>query len=185
MIFNKLFNRNKKAGPNPFGRTVRDLDLGYIFEYNLETWEVKEVYEYDWGNNDFTREYKISDGKSTKFLAVEEDDTLELVVSEKVNIRKVQTDLQKLILENEVPPETLRYDNKEFYLDDESPGYFRKLPSEDDEDWEEFIAWDYYDEDEKYNLTIEQWGDRSFEASYGKRIMEFEISDILPREQKK
>lgn len=179
MIFDKLFNR-KKEEPNPFGRTVRDLDLGYIFEYNLKSWEVAEVYEYDWGDNNFTKEFKVTDGQSTKYLTVDEDDELEIVLADKISIRKVQSDLQKVIMENETPPETLKYENREYHLDEECPGYFRKLPSKNDEDWEEFIAWEYYDDDEQYTLTIEQWGDRSFDAAHGKLLKEFEISDILP-----
>mgnify|MGYP001352236522 CR=1 FL=1 len=181
-MFN-LFNKKKKEEPNPFGRTVRDLDQGYIFEYDLRSWEVKKVYEYDWGHNDFTREYKISDGSETFYLNVEEDDELELVLAKKIKIRNIQSDLPTLIRENETPPDTLVYEGKEFYLDEESPGYFRELPSDDDEDWEEFISWDYYDKSGKEVITLEQWDDRSFDASYGKTIKEFEISNILPREQ--
>jgi len=182
-MFKNLFNKKRKEEPNPLDRTVRDLEQGYLFEYDLSTWEVKAVYEYDWGGNFFTREYKVSNGKETRYLAVEEDDELELVLSEKVKLKSIRSDLAKTIMDEKEPPESIAYKGKVFHLDEESPGYFRELPADDDDDWEEFVAWDYYDEEEEYCLTIEQWDHRSFEASYGKMLKEFEISEILPREQ--
>lgn len=182
-MFKNLFGKKEKAGSDPLNRSVRDLEQGYLFEYDLATWEVKAVYEYDWGGNFFTREYKVSNGRETRYLSVEEDDELELVLSEKLKLKSIRTDLAKSIMNEKEPPETLAYDGKVFHLDEESPGYFRELPSEDEDDWEEFVAWDYYDESEQFSLTIEQWDHRSFEASYGKVLKEFEISEILPREQ--
>lgn len=182
-MFN-LFNKKKKEEPKPLSRTVRDLNQGYVFEYDLRSWEVTKVYEYDWGSNNFTREFQVSDGSEKRYLSVEEDDELEMVLMQKIKVRSLQKDLPNLIMENEKPPETLKYEGMEFYLEQESPGYFRELPSDSQEDWEEFIAWDYQDDSGKYALTVEQWDDRSFEAAYGKELKEFEISNILPREQR-
>ena len=49
-----------------------------------------------------------------------------------------------------------------------------------DEDWKEFISWDYYDKNEDFVLTIEQWDENTFEASFGKVVQYFQISNIFP-----
>ena len=179
-LFKNLFGK-KEEEPKPFSRTVLDLSMGYIFEYDLRTWEVTGEYEYDWGDEEFSKEYKVSDGKDSFYLSVDEDDEIELLWCEKVPMRKLGAEIAKNISDGSAPPETIIYEGKSYFLDEESPGYFNDLTKGKNDDWQEFIAWDYYNEDETLNLTIEQWGERSFEASWGKVISEFEISDILPR----
>lgn len=179
-LFNKLFGK-KEEEPIPFSRSVRDLRLGYIFEYDMQSWEITGEYEYDWGDEEFSKEYKVSDGKQSFYLAVEDDDELELVWSVKIPLRKLGPEIAKKISEGSAPPETIIYEGQNYFLQEESPGYFNDMTTGENDNWQEFIAWDYYNEDETLNLTIEQWGERSFEASAGKVISEFEISDILPR----
>ena len=179
-MFKNIFNRGKKKEAE-VNLTVRGLQQGYLFDYDLSTWEVKAVYEYDWGSENFSKEYLVSDGRQKRFLSVEEDDTLSLLWSEKVKVRSILKDLPNRIVEDNNPPESIAYNGMQFYLEEESPGYFKDLGDDHDE-WEELIAWDYEDEEGNYNLTIERWGERDFEASYGKYIDEFEISSILPRE---
>jgi len=180
-MFNKLFNR-KKEDPKPNSRTVRDLDLGYIFEYDLSTWEVKEVYEYDWGHEDFSKEFKINNGEKSYYLSVDEADELEISISSKLKLRKLSVDFDARVDGRFKAPRQIVFENKTYHLEGESPGYFKNAADKDvDENWEEFIAWDYYNDEETHCLTLEQWGENSFEASHGKLIKEFEISNILPR----
>jgi hypothetical protein len=179
MIFNKFFKK-KDSGTGPdLNRSVFDLEKGYVFEYDMRTWEVKESYEYDWGGERFSKEYKISDGSQSLYLSVETDDELELTLAEKVKVRKVQQDLPQLIKDGKLP-DSINFREKVYFLEEESPGYFKEL-NEPDTEWEEFIAWDYYTMDEKHILTLERWGEHSFDASFGKHIEEYEISNILPR----
>lgn len=177
-MFENLFSNKEE----PKVLTIKNLETGCIFEYDLRTWKVEETYEYDWGDHFFTREYKISDGSETAFLHVEDDDELELLFSKPVSIRKIDKDLGNYISNNQETPDELSLDGKKYYLDGEHPGYFRNLDKE--EHWTEFISWDYYDEEEKSNLCVEQWGEKSFEASQGHVIKEYQISNILPKPEK-
>lgn len=180
-MFNNLFGKKDKEEPKDYANmTVKDLQAGCLFEYDLKTWQVQEEYKYDWGDHCFSQEFKISSGKETLFLQVEDEDELELCLFQPVKIRKIDPDLPDHIIQNERPPKTLFYDNKKFYLDEESPGYFQNV-TENKGSWTEMISWDYYDDDEDYCLSIEQWEERSFEASYGKYIEPYEISNILPK----
>lgn len=179
-MFKNLFGKKKQPAPDPLNRTVRDLDQGYLFEYDLRSWEVKAVYEYDWGDNDFSKEFQVSDGTETFYLGVEDDDELEILWSSKISLAKIEAKVADHIIKHQSPPDTLVYAGKTYYLDEEAPGYFHEKGEPEDQ-WQEFISWDYYDDSEEYNLCIEQWGERSFEASQGKYLEEFEITDILPR----
>lgn len=169
----------KKPDYDPLSLQVTDLKKGFIFEYDLRSWEVKEEYTYDWGDNFFSKEYKIFDGSETRFLSVEEEDNLELAIHEKVRMSSFEEDIEGDIIRQQRPPKVIRYKDITFRLDEEAPGYFDDGSGK----WVEFISWDYYDAQEEYVLTIEQWEERTFEASFGKCIEAFEISNIFPNEQ--
>ena len=178
-IFDVFKKKDKKPEYDPTNISVLDLQKGFVFEYDLKTWVVKAAYDYDWGNNFFSREYKIDNGEQQFFLSVENDDELSLSISKKIKIRLLDENIPEYISKNEKPPATLIYKNKKYYLDEENPGYFKDVENKTD-NWAELISWTYYDEEDENIITIEQWGDDEFDASAGKVIKEFEISNILP-----
>ncbi|UII26954.1 DUF4178 domain-containing protein [Fulvivirga maritima] len=178
-LFDNFFKKKEKE-PHYDSTDIRvqDLDVGFVFDYDLSTWEVNNIYEYDWGDNYFTREYKISNGEKSLFLSLEEDDELELSVSSKIKVRALGSEVVDKLMTEQKPPSEITYDGRTYYLEEESPGYFHDIGRSDD--WEEFVSWDYEDDKGEYILTVEQWGEKEFEASAGKYIKEFEISNILP-----
>ena len=44
----------------------------------------------------------------------------------------------------------------------------------------EMISWDYYNEKGNFTISVEQWGERDFEASQGTMIKDYDITNILP-----
>ncbi len=79
--------------------TVKDLNLGFVFEY--------ACYEYDWGDNFFTKEYKISNGTKTFYLSVEDDDELELSLTSKIKVRQLGTDVLQQLMDTQKAPSSL------------------------------------------------------------------------------
>ncbi|MCF8365260.1 MAG: DUF4178 domain-containing protein [Bacteroidales bacterium] len=177
MKFN-FFKKKKEPDYDPLNIRVTDLKMGFIFEFDLKSWEVVEEYTYDWGDNYFSKEFKITSGADTMFLSVDEDDILELTLQKKIKVSSIDGDIEGEIIKNKIPPKKVVYKGVDYYRDSESPGYFMEENSE--KDWLEFISWAYYNEEEDRVLTIEQWDDREFEAAYGKVIKEYEISGITP-----
>ena len=178
-----LFDKfKKKKGPkyDPSNIKVTDIAQGFIFEYNMSTWEVKGEFEYDWGENFFSKEYKITNGEETFFLAIDDDDELNITLSKKIKLRKIDTDIANSIIKFNEAPQEILYEGTKYFLEKESPGYFRDL-NKDANDWDEFISWDYYDDSEELYICIEQWDEKEFEASAGITIKEYEISNILPK----
>lgn len=159
---------------------VTDLREGFVFDYDLSTWEVEEMFEYDWGNDYFSWEFKIRNEKETAFLSVDEDDEVEISLAQKVKIASLGSDIYQQLRDNQEPPAEINFKGKKFLLDEERAGYCRNMTRRP-KDWEEFVAWTYYEAEDKYILTIEQWDENEFDASYGKLLKEYEISNIMPR----
>jgi hypothetical protein len=173
------FFRRKQPKYDSTNIRVTNLDVGFVFEYDLETWEVQACYEYDWGDNFFTQEFKIFNGTKTLFLSVEEDDEVYLSVCEKIRIRQLGDEIQQSLLNDQKAPVSFHYQGKKYFMDKEAPGFYNEVAKGDE--WVEFISWDYEDESGEFVVSIEQWDEQEFEASAGKRIKEFEISNILPK----
>jgi len=175
-----IFDRFKKKEEeyDVTNLSVKDLNKNFIFDYNLSSWKVIDVFEYDWGDEFFTKEFKITDGDKTLFLHVEDDDELELTLSSKIKIRKIGEDIVDYIKQNKEPQKKLIYENEEYILDEESPGYIRNMNTPDS--WVELISWDYYNNEGNKTICIEQFDDNKFDASVGIIINDYEISNITP-----
>lgn len=163
---------------DPLNIKITDLRKGFVFEYDLEQWLVEGEYHYDWGNEHISQEFKVTNGTETYYMSVDKEDDLEIGLFEKLKLSAFDVDISGEIIKNHQPPFKLNYEGIAFTREGETPGYFKD--GESGGSWEEMIAWNYYDQSEEYAITIEQWGERKFEASFGKIIKEHEISNILP-----
>ncbi len=174
--------KKKEEAPHydPVDIKITDLEKGYLLDYNLETWMVKKMGEYDWGNNHFSREFLIEAGAKNYYLNIEEEDQLEIGLFEKIKYRKLGSVVTNYYKEHKTFPDQITYQDIVYYLDKESPGYYRDVETEN---WEEVIAFDYTNDDEDKYLCIEQWDDNDFEASIGIALKSFEIGNILPTKQ--
>ena len=173
------FFKSRQAKYDSTNIRITDLDVGFVFEYDLKTWEVQACFEYDWGDNFYTQEFKIFNGTKTMFLSIEDSDEMILSISEKIKTRQLGEDVHESLFGKQKVPASFDHQGQRYFLDKESPGFFNDVAKGDE--WIEFISWDYEDESGEFVICIEQWGEREFEASAGKRIREFEISNILPK----
>ena len=99
-----LFKKKEKAPKyDVTDLKVTDLDQGFIFDYNMKSWQVKEVYQYDWGKNNFSKEYKIDSGDEVMFLEVEAGAELSLNVSKSIKIRQLGDDIIDKTIKKERP----------------------------------------------------------------------------------
>jgi len=177
------FFKKKKEKPqyDVTNLSVKDLDVGFIFDYDMKSWVVKEVYGYDWGNNSFTREYKVDSGDEVAFLDVEDDDELSLVMSKPTTLRKIEEDVADKITKKGKPPKKIHFEGDLYYKEEDSAGYFKNVAKES-YDWEEFITWDYINENETHVVSITQWDEQTIEASAGLIVKPYQISNIIPAE---
>lgn len=177
-FFKKKKDKEDELHYDPTSIQVTDLRKGWIVEYDGKTWEVEEEYEYDWGDNYFSYEFKLVCETDTIYLSVEEDDEVDLQVTQKLNFGKLDEEVEEKIRKKGRPPKQIEFNGTTFFRESERPGYFRNV--HEDRDWIEFIAWEYYDDSEKFALNIEQYGENEFEASFGIVAETHQFSNILP-----
>lgn len=179
-LFDKWFGKKKEETRDSSSVTVADLRIGDFVDYFMKSWEVKEVFRYDWGNNDFTHEYQLFDGTETVFLHVEEDDQIELSLVRSISLNTVNPMLRNIIIDNDEPPATIDYEGKTYYKQEEAQGHV-SADSEDNENHSAFISWDYTDKLEKRVLCIERSGEQEFDAFFGEYVESYEFSNIIPK----
>lgn len=172
--FKKLFVSDKENHKTDY--EITDLEVGFVFDYNLESWTVSASYEYDWGEEDFSREYKITNGKSTMFLHVDDGDKLEIILNTKCKLRDLGQYYDQIITAKQEVNQ-LEFKGESYWMEERSPGYYNEIPSDE---WTELISTTYYNELGDKVLTLEQWGEDEFELSSGILLKPFEISNILP-----
>lgn len=175
-----FIKKKKEPSYDVTNMKVTDLAKGFVFEYNLKNWVVKEVYQYDWGKNNFTKEYLIDAGDEKAYLSVENLGELYMTVTKDIKIQKLGDGLRENISKTNKAPETLEYNGETYYLDEDSAGYFNDITKGTD-DWEELVSFDYLNEEETKCLSIAQWDERNFDAVAGVVIKEYEISNIVPQ----
>ena len=176
-------DRSKKPHYDPTQIQISDIRKGFVLDYDMKTWIVEEEYEYDWGNNCFSYEYKLVSSEDTVFLSIERDDTLICIISKKINFALLDKSIEKKICEKGKPPKKILFQNTAYYRGNERPGFFRNIETSAHENSEEFLSWEYTDESGKYIFTIEQWRENEFEASLGIIVDETVFSNILPSNQ--
>ena len=174
-----FFKKKKEPEYDVTDLKITDLNVGFFFDYDLKSWTVREKYEYDWGNNNFSHEYKIDSGDDVAFLSVEDDGNLNLAIFRPLKIRKIDEDVADEIVKNEKAPRQIHYDGEKYFLDSDTAGYFRDCAKKS-EDWEELISFEYLNEDETKIVSITQWDEQNFEASAGISIEDYHISNIIP-----
>jgi hypothetical protein len=172
-----IFKKKEEKHYDPTDIKVTDLENGYLLDYDFETWTVTKMSEYDWGSNFFTREFTITSKDKVRYLHIEDDGKLIITLSEEIKFRKLGVEVLDHIELNGKPPKKINFLGITYFLDEKSPGFYRNT---ENESWEELISFDYLDDNEKKCLSISQWGDDDFEASFGEIIKPIDISNILP-----
>ncbi len=176
-----FFKKKKEPGYDVTNLSLKDLNVGFIFDYDMKSWVVNEVYKYDWGNNNFTSEYKVDSGDEVAFLHIADEGELEISLSKSIRISKIDEAITDEIEKNEKPPRKIHYSEELYYLEEDAAGYFRDL-SKETEDWEELVTWEYMNDEATKVLSITQWDTRNIEASAGLILKEYQFSNIIPSE---
>ncbi len=155
---------------------------GFV-DYDLKTWQVTAVYEYDWGNNYWADEFQLVQADETAYLYVEEDGGhLDCSIAYKININEVDSedgkDVVDHILDKEQPPRKVLYRGELFIKEKESLGHFRDT-NDGPDDWSEFVTWTFHNKDKTKSLNIEQWGEQEFAAAVSQPIGELMFSNFI------
>ncbi|NOX36004.1 MAG: DUF4178 domain-containing protein [Calditrichaeota bacterium] len=177
-LFDFFKKKDKKEFDPLRDLTLEKLQVGYLVDYDMKTWEVTAHHRYDFGEGYTAEEWELTAGREKIYLEKSEDDDVEWTVSRKIPLGAIQEDVRSYIIEHDDPPHQITYKGKTYYLDESGAGYFY-------EDGKEppigFVYWDFIDEEDEHFVTIEQWGETEFEAAFGYYVEPYQFSNILPR----
>ncbi|WP_407269015.1 DUF4178 domain-containing protein [Radiobacillus sp. PE A8.2] len=163
-LFSKLFQK-KDEKPVVQERTVFNIQIGDIVEYDLHDYEVVGKITYRQGSYEWIA-YQMLEGDNIRWLSAEMDDEVELGIYEKIVLPVSQPF-----------PKELKYKDRTYYLDEE--GEARVVGEGRSKNINGRITpyADYYDDSEEHYLSVESWGSEN-EVSYGYPIEDYEIKII-------
>lgn len=172
--FLNLFGKKKEEEIIEINKTVKDLDVGYILDYDLESWEVLASYTYRYKGH-VAKEYKIRSSGDTRFLNVSDSNSLLLSISKETNINNVNPSLRSSVLNNQ-PLARVDWNGETYTLKESSKGQFT-----DDQlqDWASFSSWEYVNTSSSKFVYVSRWEDGSVECFTGDYLKEHQISNIL------
>ena len=122
-MFSNPFKKNKKPEYDVTNLSILDLNVGFVFDYDMKSWVVEEAYEYDWGGNHFSKEYKINSGDDVAFLSVEDDGDLNISLTKSIKLRAIEENVLEEVTKNKKAPKTIHFQKESYYLESDSAGY--------------------------------------------------------------
>ncbi|MEN8137723.1 MAG: DUF4178 domain-containing protein [Bacteroidota bacterium] len=170
------FFKKKKEEKLSEDLTVKDLRKGDMIDYFLKSWQVESVTEYDWGNNIFSREFKLYAGDEMIYMEIDEEEDETVAVSKEVKMSKIDKDLKKYIIQNDGPPKEIEFEGEKYFLSEENLGQCYEPGSSD---FSELVNWTFTDENEKKFISIDRWDETDIEASVGEYAKIIEFSNII------
>jgi hypothetical protein len=153
------------------------LRVGYLVDYDLETWQVTAHNRYKFDEVDEVDEWELTAGREKRFLERSENDGVHWALAKKVAFGKLGSAVRSHILEHEEAPDEVVLDGTTYYLDESAAGNFY---ADGKSDGDPLIKWEFVDDDEKGFLTIEQWSESKLEAATSIHVEEYQFTSILP-----
>ncbi len=155
--------------------------VGCVVDYDLKSWEVTARHYTDWGDNWRTDEWQLKSFDEVIYLEKSEDDETEWSISRKIDFNLLDPQVKDSIISSDDPPQKIIFKEVTYHMTESSGGHFFKdgvAPGQP------MLAWDYEDDSGKSYLTIQQWGERDFEASLGEPVEDYQFTNILPPQSK-
>lgn len=171
-----FFKKKKEEQVYSADLKISDLKKGDMIDYFMKSWSVEEVTEYDWGNNIFSREYKLNAGDDIIYVELDEEEDDLVSISRDEKLSKIDKTLKTQIIENDTPPKVLTYKNKKYIFSEENIGECYEVGSDD---VSQLVNWTFADEDEELFISIDRWDETDIEASVGEYAKIIEFSNII------
>lgn len=156
---------------------LKDLRRGYLFDYDMKTWQVTATHNYTYGEGHTACEWEIEHSGEQKFLMRNSGDEITYCLGEKINLRELSPAVKESIISTEDPPATITYRKQEYHLEESGSGLFYRNQQETAT---EFIYWEFIDTSDSSFISIEQWGETDFTASHAVWVESHQFTAILP-----
>jgi len=164
---------------DPSSLSLENLKEGYMVDYDLKTWQVTTVRQFDWDTGISAREFKlVSDMESIWIYLFKEGSYLTITVNKPLNIYAIDSNLETEIYHNRRPFNIITYQSIQYYRENALEGYLFNITT--NSTGTKTASWEYYDQERKHYMRIEQQEQKNFRAVVGKIVSPFEFSEILP-----
>ena len=181
MVFGRLkniFGSSKKDEQDiNLNHSVRDLQQGWILDYDLRSWEVTDVAQWNWENAGQDKEFTITDGVDTFYLGLSRVQERPYGLFWEADYLSIPTSFRQRIGTRNQPPEEFAWQGKTYRFRDAGKARVSSLT----EDSFTVVNYLYETADRTHALSINNYGAMSYEAYAGKYLERFEIGNILPR----
>lgn len=156
--------------------TPENLQPGYLFEFDLKTWQVVGRKQLDW----------LPDGSELMIQAISGGDSGLLFLrrgyptlfARRLSVHLLNSGLEDQLARYDKPPATLQFQEQMFYREQPLNGYLFDLHGT--EQCLHFRSWDYCDLKREQWLRIMICAQKEIKVFTGRTISPYEISDILP-----
>jgi hypothetical protein len=176
-LTDRLFGKKKEAeAPDPLADLVLEkLKVGYLVDYDLETWQVTGYCRYEFsGKEDSVEEWELTAGGEQQYLERADGGWS---LSKRISIGAIDGDVRRHILDHEDPPSRIVFKGTEYHLDASYAG--RMFPNGKDAG-EDVIRWEFLDEAETSFVGVEQLSETEFAAAAGSVAEDYQFTHILP-----
>ena len=172
------FLQTKKSDPalDVSRLQLTDMQKGYMFDYDMLTWQVMARNNYVYGQGETSIEWEIEHANDKRYLMHSKNED-NYCLGKKISFREITPAVTASIIANDGPPSVVSYLGKKFHLEESGTGLFH--PHQQDKG-QEFVYWELIDEEDSSFISIEQWDERDFTASYALWVERFQFSNILP-----
>ena len=178
-LFKRLFGirtASKESGDIKIEHDMDDIQKGYILDYDMRSWEVKDVAVYTWENGVKDYEYTLNDGKDELFLNYESaDQKLSIYWEGKIN--EIWPTGKGLMRKGkDMIDEEVKYKGDTYYFLGEGAAKVKNSR-------EQYYLqnWLFENASETQLLSFNLYDDRSMDAYIGMKIPSHAISNILKR----
>jgi hypothetical protein len=157
--------------------TLSAMKVGYLVDYDMETWEVTAYNTYDYSGFE-AREWVIE--SSDKVVYLERSDSegeVSWTLTESISLSQISEDVIEHTLRHDNPPKDLTYDGRSHRLMESGAGLFHESA---EGPGTSFISWTYSDESGRNVLFVTQYGERDFKSVAGEYVEEYQFTNILP-----
>ncbi|MCC5944898.1 MAG: DUF4178 domain-containing protein [Bernardetiaceae bacterium] len=183
--------RTEKVAPKPrnFYRnaydpaypTVEHLNIGFLLDCEMQTWQVSNIRQYDYDSGYTERDLKLNSGNEKAHLYLSwEGQYLEVVFAKRINLHRLAESLEIAIKTERTPHNVIDFEGVTYYRESPKEGTIFEL-SVEGSPYRRTLVWEYYDDSHTQYIRIERQGSDKFKAAIGKRIADFEITQILPK----
>lgn len=173
----RLFgSKTPQEAPDPLADLVlAKLKVGYLVDYDMQTWQVTGYARYTFsGQDDAVEEWELTAADQQRYLELADG---AWSLSRKIAIDEISGDVRKHILDHDDPPKRVVFEGTEFRLD---ASYAGQMVANGSGSGADVIRWEFVDGAETTFVGIEQWSETEFAAAAGFVVEDYQFSHILP-----